>query len=112
ILLAYETKALLIGEAASDIVIGAIKEMVDRVPCIKQINELRTMHMGPEDVLLVISVDFVDSVLAGEVKATVYELEQDIKNRFPQVKRLFIEIQASKDHAEITALENRRDSAH
>lgn len=110
ILLAYETKALLIGESASDQVIDGIERIVDQVPCILKINELRTMHMGPVDVLMALSIDFVDTIHAGDVEATIYKLEKVIKKQFPEVKRLYIEVQNSGDHDEITELEEQRDN--
>ena len=48
--LAYETKALLIGEAADPAIERGIREIVAEQKPIKNLNELRTMHMGPDDV--------------------------------------------------------------
>ena len=73
-LLAYETKGLLIGEAASREVVNGIREIVNREPDILSINEILTMHMGPEDVLLNISLDFHDTITAGEVEKTITNL--------------------------------------
>ncbi|MCU7925149.1 MAG: hypothetical protein KZQ97_01760 [Candidatus Thiodiazotropha sp. (ex Dulcina madagascariensis)] len=37
------------------------------------------------------SVDFRDSITADEVERTIGEMDGAIKERFPQVKRIFIE---------------------
>lgn len=92
-LLAYETKGLLIGEAASREVVNGIREIVNREPDILSINEILTMHMGPEDVLLNISLDFHDTITAGEVEKTITNLEKSIKEKFPEIARIFIEAQ-------------------
>ncbi len=104
-LLAYETKGLLIGEAASKTVSTGIRDIVGEKHAVRNINELRTMHLGPNDVLLALSIDFRDNLTAGQVERTIYELEKTIRVRFPEIKRLFIEVQAQRDHEEITAAE-------
>ncbi|MEE9313330.1 MAG: cation diffusion facilitator family transporter [Rhizobiaceae bacterium] len=100
ILLALETKGLLIGEAAAPEIVDEIKAIVAATPPIIALNEIRTLHRGPNDVLLALSVDYNDEVLAGEVERCNHELELAIKERFPVVKRLFIEVQSAKSHAE------------
>ncbi len=100
ILLALETKGLLIGEAAAPEIVSDIRQIVTRQETIIALNEIRTLHRGPNDVLLAISVDYRDTVLAGDVERTNTELETKIKERFPVVKRLFIEVQSAKDHRE------------
>lgn len=101
--LAYETMGLLIGEAAAPEVTEAITSIIDATPTIDTLNEIRTLHRGPNDVLLAISVDFEDNVPAGKVETAIYQLEIAIKQRFPVVKRLFIEVQSAKHHAEEVA---------
>ena len=100
LLLALETKGLLIGEAAAPEVTQAIRSLVDMTPTITALNEIRTLHRGPNDVLLALSVDFEDNVPAGKVEDAIYSLEIAIKAQFPVVKRLFIEVQSAKHHAE------------
>lgn len=100
ILLALETKSLLIGEAAAPEIVDDIKNLIESQKSIITMNEIRTLHRGPNDVLLALSVDYVDTVSAGDVEKTNTALEIAIKGRYPVVKRLFIEVQSAKDHAE------------
>jgi len=92
-LLAYESKGLLIGEAASREVVSGIRTILNKESDILSINEILTMHMGPEDVLLNISLDFHDNISAGEVEKTITQLEIEIKEKYPEVARIFIEAQ-------------------
>ena len=110
-LLAYETKGLLIGEAASPELGKGVRAIVGRVEHVRHINELRSMHLAPNDILLALSLDFQDSVKAGRVEETVNQIEQDIKARFPDVKRLFIEVQSQRDHDRVAAAERRAERA-
>ncbi len=83
IFLAYETKALLIGEAAEPAVDPGIKDIVSGEKPIRNLNELRTMHMGPDDVLMALSIDCHDHYKAGTVERTIYRLEKAIKAAYP-----------------------------
>lgn len=100
LLLALETKGLLIGEAAAPEIVEDIRKFVGAEKAIIAMNEIRTLHRGPNDVLLALSVDYKDDISAGDVEATNSSLEKKIKSHFPVVKRLFIEVQSSVDHAE------------
>ncbi|NOZ66681.1 MAG: cation transporter [Alphaproteobacteria bacterium] len=93
ILLAYESKGLLLGEAASETVINTIEEIASAKDEITGINETLTMHMGPQDVLLNLSLDFKDDITAADVERAVSEMEREIKSRLPEIKRIFIEAQ-------------------
>jgi len=100
IILALETKGLLIGEAAAPEIVEEIKTLVSAQPAIIALNEIRTLHRGPNDVLLALSVDYEDEVPAGIVERSNTDLEIAIKDRFPVVKRMFIEVQSAQHHAE------------
>ena len=96
ILLAYESKGLLLGEAASENVINTVEEIANAKDEIIAINETLTMHMGPQDVLLNLSLDFKDDISAAEVERAVSDMEREIKTRMPEIKRIFIEAQSGE----------------
>ena len=98
ILLARETKGLLIGEAAAPELVATVEEMVARNSSVAGLNELRTMHLGPHDVLVAISLDFEDKLTSAEVEETTSNLEADIKSRYSDVRRVFIEAQSAQRH--------------
>ncbi len=100
ILLAIETKGLLIGEAAAPEIVDDIRQLIDEQPAIIALNEIRTLHRGPNDVLLALSLDYNDEVPAGMVERVNTDLELEIKARYPVVKRLFLEVQSASSHAE------------
>ncbi len=97
-LLAFECKGLLIGEAADPKVIKSIRNLFDGHPYVDNINEVLTMHMGPRDILLNLSLDFKNSIPAGEVENIISMFEQKIKQKHPEIKRVFIEIQSRHGH--------------
>jgi divalent metal cation (Fe/Co/Zn/Cd) transporter len=89
--LAYETKGLLIGESADPDVIKGIKKKVMSFREVRHINEVLTMHMGPEYVLVNLSVEFNDSADADDIEDTVAQIDRAIKKKYKNVKRVFIE---------------------
>jgi cation diffusion facilitator family transporter len=92
--LAYETKSLLIGERANLNVVDGIRQLATDFSKIDHLNEILTMHMGPDFILVNISVDFVDPITGEEIETTVAKLDKAIKNRFSNVKRIFIEAES------------------
>jgi len=97
-LLAFESKGLLVGEGADKEVVSAVREIVNQENGIISINETLTMHMGPQDVLLNLSLDFSDNLSSPEVEATISRLESKIKAEYPQIQRIFIEAQSITEH--------------
>lgn len=92
--LAIETHSLLIGEATHPETIAGVRGMVLAEPGVQRIGELATMHMGPEYVLLTVSVDYADNLSAADVERTTSRLDDSIKTAFPKIKRIFIETQS------------------
>jgi divalent metal cation (Fe/Co/Zn/Cd) transporter len=53
-----------------------------------------TMHFGPQDVLVALSLDFENAQSASAVESKVSRLERRIKSAHPAVIRVFIEAQS------------------
>ena len=94
--LAYEIKGLLIGESARPEIVNGIKEIVKSYPKIIHVNEVLTLHMGPDFILLNLSVDFADSLLTGDLEDTIGRLDTQIKQTYPKIKRVFVEAEARR----------------
>ncbi len=92
--LAYETKGLLIGESANPEVVTRIRELAESAPEIQHVNEVLTMHMGPQFILVNLSVEFVDSATADQIEAVIAKLDRGLKESLPRVKRVFVEAEA------------------
>ena len=99
-ILAYECKGLLVGESASDDVVASIRTLIENHSADTTVNEFLTMQLGPNDVLVTISLDFAGSLSAGDVERHVSEMEGKIKTAHPEVKRVFIEAQSFAAHVE------------
>jgi cation diffusion facilitator family transporter len=89
--LAHETKGLLIGESANREVVKGIGRLAASFPEIEHVNEILTMHMGPQYILVNLSVEFYDHLPLGKVEKTIGRVDAAIKHAYPRVKRIFIE---------------------
>jgi cation diffusion facilitator family transporter len=96
--LAYECKGLLIGEGALPEVRRGIERIVAERPDILRVNELRNVHLGPDEVLLNLSLDFASDLSADQVEAAISDLERRIKSAYPEIRRVFIEAQSWLGH--------------
>jgi len=89
-----ETMSLLIGEAASAEVVEGMRGLIEaeaaKSGAIRRIHTIRTMHLGPQDVLATVRIDFEDTVSAARVETIVGDLAGAIKARFPEIRHLFL----------------------
>ena len=92
--LAYETKGLLIGEAANPEVVQCIAEIAASFDDIEHVNEVLTMHMGPNYILVNLSVDFIDTATADQLEKVIDAVGLKLKERIPRVKRVFVEAES------------------
>jgi len=94
--LAYETKGLLIGESARKSVVEGIRRIVSKSSYVEHVNEVLTVHMGPDYILANISIDFAGNASADDVEESIELLDRKIKQKFPKIKRVFIEVEKRK----------------
>ena len=89
-LLAYESKALLIGEAADPELVRALHDLIAARRGVTQVGDVLTVHSSPDQITAMVSVDFDDGISAREVERLVCEIEQEVAKRHPLVRRLYI----------------------
>ena len=89
-LLAYESKALLIGEAADPELVSALHDMVQSCKGVTAVGQVLTVHSAPDQITAMLSVDFDDDITARDVEALVWGIEVEAAQRFPMVRRLYL----------------------
>ncbi|WP_110648007.1 cation diffusion facilitator family transporter [Salinicola peritrichatus] len=92
--LAMETKGLLIGESANRDVVASIRRLASEAEGIDEVNEVLTMHMGPNFVLVNLSVRFQRDASAERIEHAIAALDRRIKQEHEIVKRIFVEAEA------------------
>lgn len=89
--LAIETKSLLLGESAGPEVTATIEQAIARTPGVSRIIHMKTLHLGPEEILVAakIAVDPVET--AAEVAAAINAAEAHVREAQPMVTALYLE---------------------
>jgi cation diffusion facilitator family transporter len=93
ILLARETKSLLIGEAAHPHVRESIMQIAATDPGIRKVNGLLTVQIGPDQVLAAMSAEFEDALTTPQIEACIKRIEAKIKDAQEEVMTLFVKPQ-------------------
>lgn len=101
--LAFESQSLLTGEAADPATREGIRAIATAEPGVEGLNDARTMHFGPNEILVALSLDFRNDLSAAEVEDTVARLEQKIRAAYPQAGRIYIEAQSFASHSAVRA---------
>ena len=99
ILLARESKGLLIGERADPQVIARVRAEVERSPAITAVNHVRTIHAGPDSIFVAISADFDDALTMGEAETLIEGIETRLKAAEPMLASIYIRPEKKEDAA-------------
>ena len=97
--LAFESKALLIGEAADPELVDGIRAMVERREGVTAVGEVLTVHSSPDQITAMLSVDFEDNISARQVEALVCSVEKEAEDRFPLIRRLYFRPRSPGDES-------------
>ncbi len=91
IILIIESRNLLIGESTTKEKIKTIYDIVDADPDVVKLNCPLTMQMGPDELLLALDVKFKNDLTSQDLTNAVQRLEKNIRQKLPDVKKIFIE---------------------
>jgi cation diffusion facilitator family transporter len=101
LVLAIESKALLIGEAADPALVASVRAAAEEEPGIVGVGHVLTVHSSPDQITVMMNADFEDSITAGEVERIIARIEAKVEAHWPAIKRLYIRPQ--QDAARIKA---------
>jgi cation diffusion facilitator family transporter len=110
LVLARETKGLLIGESAHQATLDSILHIAEEIDGVVHANNVLTVHLAPQQILVALSVEFADELRSPDIEACVIELERRVLEKHPTVVALFIKPQTSRHFKEIERSENQQAS--
>lgn len=90
VILARQSKGLLIGEAADPALVAGIWDQVAATPGVVAVNHVRTIHTSPDMVFAAISADFADDLTLGQAEGLIKRLETKLKAEWPQLSSIYI----------------------
>jgi cation diffusion facilitator family transporter len=94
-IIARESKGLLMGEQAAPEVNRSILAIAQAEPGVERANGLYTVHLGPEQIVATLSLEFCDDLTTLEIETHVADLERRIREKHPQIVALFVKPQAA-----------------
>lgn len=95
-LLARETKGLLIGEAASRSTRASMLRIAEGTEGIVSANGVLSVHVSPNNIVTALSIEFEDQLRTSDIEAIVVKLEQAIKQAHPEVSSLSVKPQTPR----------------
>ncbi len=94
--MAKETKHLLLGEAATDEDIQEVVDILSDYEQIEYFGNIKTMHMGPKDIMLGANINFKDRLTIAEIEPLIDEIKNRIVKINPDVKHIYLETDSIK----------------
>ena len=91
LVLAAESRELLIGKAISPDEARAILTIVERNARVRRVREFQSMMLGPDDILIALRVNLADGLTTDEVETTIDEISHAVKTTYPTVRHFIIE---------------------
>jgi divalent metal cation (Fe/Co/Zn/Cd) transporter len=92
VILANESRHLLVGESADAEVVNDIRKIAEADPAVERAPRPVTMHLGPDEVLLALDVRFRDGLSVDEARQAVERVEKAIQEKHREVKRIYLEV--------------------
>ncbi|MBM2852043.1 MAG: cobalt transporter [Candidatus Nitrosotenuis sp.] len=96
--LAKENRGLLIGESITPREYKRIVQSIHDIPEVHRLISMRTMHLGPEDILIGVQVNLIDNLDTDKIEMVTDAVEQKIMEIIPKANRehIFVEIEREK----------------
>lgn len=93
--LADELRKLMIGESIPRQMRNDIREMVKRHKSIRHINNIRSMYIGNNNFILLISVDVEDFSDGSAIESVTEQIQNDITRNYPNARYVYIDMRNS-----------------
>ena len=97
VFLANETRSLLTGEAASPRIVAGVKAVLSADPRIESVAEVLSMHLGPREILLGVTLDFKDDLTARQIEDAADDLAGGVRSVDPRITRVFVRSGRARD---------------
>lgn len=97
IFLAYETRGLLLGESASPELRASLEEIVESDEAVVRMKPPLTMHLGPDELLVNLVIEFEPRLDVGQIAAAIRRIEDGLRRSHPIVRHVFVEAASLSD---------------
>lgn len=91
VLLIRESRGLLIGEGIRASTAREVQAIARRQPAVQAVGQPLSMYIGRREVLLTLDVQFRPDTPGDDIVSTVRTIEAAVRQRFPVIRRIYIE---------------------
>ncbi|EPR77123.1 Cation transporter [Leifsonia rubra CMS 76R] len=91
IILGIETKSLLVGEGATVKQRNLIRDAINAHPDVKSLVHMKTLYLGPEELLVAAKIDFGVQSRVADVVASIDAVEREIREAEPMARVIYLE---------------------
>jgi cation diffusion facilitator family transporter len=91
IVLSIETKSLLLGESATTAQEGAIRAALMQSPQVERLIDLKTLHLGPDELLVAAKLQMTGSLTFAGVAEAINEAEKRVRAAVSIARVVYIE---------------------
>ncbi len=98
IVLAIETRSLLLGECASEDTVNELCQTIKEHPQVNHLIHMRTQHIGPEELLVAAKVEMDGQMTTDAAAKAINDLENKIREKVPIAKMIYIELDVYKEN--------------
>jgi cation diffusion facilitator family transporter len=92
LVMGVESRGLLIGERALSWVVEDVRRIVAGEPVVERIVAVQTMHLGPEEVLVTLRLDFKPDLDPGEIAVALARIRVRVKERTREVRQVMLDL--------------------
>jgi len=100
LLLAIESKSLLIGERAAPVLVEALLTIARCEPGVAAAHGAITTQLAPDQILVALSLEFEDALTADQIERCVASIERRVRKSHPEVVALFVKPQSREGYEE------------
>ena len=91
VVLAVETKSLLLGESATDVQLDDVTSALLATPGVDRIIHMKTMHLGPEELLIGAKVAMSADLGMAAVARAIDDAESRVREAVPIARVIYLE---------------------
>ena len=105
VLLARESKDLLIGERARPQLAESIRDIARREPGVVSVEGILTSQLSPDQVIANVGLEFEDDLRTPDIERVIAHLENELRKKHPELFRVFVRPHPDQYQGEVRLLD-------
>jgi divalent metal cation (Fe/Co/Zn/Cd) transporter len=91
LILARESRSLLMGEGIAPETQKKITVLIEKDPQVKKVIHILSTYQSPEEIVLMIIVDFHEDLDTSEINEAIERIREKIRKEYPLVRYVLIQ---------------------